>query len=136
MEVELPAIVVQRLLVTGGRDFPDGHYVFRWLTILHERYGFELLIHGGARGVDTFADMWARDAGVHPCRCDALWPYYRRRGFYKMAGHARNAAMALLEPHLVVAFPGGRGTADMWAIATEKGFQRINLADDYKRRAA
>lgn len=136
MEVELPPIIVQRLLVTGGREFSDGDYVFRWLTILHHKYGFQLLIHGGARGVDSLADVWARGAGVHPCQCDALWPYYRARGMWKAAGHARNAAMALLKPHLVVAFPGGRGTADMWEIATQRGFPRINLAEDYKRETA
>lgn len=102
---ELPSIIVQRLLVTGGRDFEDGDYVFRWLTLLHLKYGFKLLIHGGARGADTLADVWARGHGVQPVKCDALWPYYRARGMYRAAGVIRNGDMLLLRPQLVLAIP-------------------------------
>lgn len=136
MAILLPDIIVDRLLVTGGRDFDDGDYVFRWLTLLHLRYGFRILIHGGARGADTIADIWARGHGVQPARCDALWPYYRSRGHYKVGGHMRNKAMLLLQPQLVVAFPGGNGTADMLQLGKDAGFQWLDLAEDYKRECA
>lgn len=128
-----PPLNLQRVLVTGGRDFTDGDYVFRQLALLHHRYGFRLLIHGGARGADTLADVWARGAGVHPCKCDALWPYWRSRGFYKMAGTERNAAMLLLQPQLVVAFPGGNGTRDMVQQAKLAEIPVLNLAADYEQ---
>lgn len=126
-----PPLRLTRVLVTGGRDFTDGDYVFRQLAILHMRYGFMLLIHGGARGVDTLADVWARGAGVQPCRCDALWPYYRSRGFYQAAGPVRNSAMLLLAPQLEVAFPGGKGTANMIEQATAARLPVMDLAAEY-----
>ena len=134
--LELPQIVVQRLLVTGGREFTDGDYVFRWLQLLQLKYQFRLLIHGGARGVDTLADVWARGNGVQPCRCDALWPYWRSRGAYKAAGTIRNGDMLALHPHLVVAFPGGTGTANMLEQTRKAGVPFVNLADDYLRETA
>jgi YspA, cpYpsA-related SLOG family len=134
--IQLPQIVVQRLLVTGGRDFTDGDYVFRWLQLLQLRYQFRLLIHGGARGVDSLADCWARSNGVQPCRCDALWPYWRSRGSYKAAGAIRNGDMLILQPHLVVAFPGHSGTANMLEQAEKAKVHFINLADDYVSAAA
>ncbi len=131
-----PPLRLTRVLVTGGRDFTDGDFVFRQLALLHLRYGFMILIHGGARGADTLADVWARGAGVQPCKCDALWPYYRARGFYKAAGHARNSAMLLLAPQLVVAFPGGSGTANMIEQATHAQIAVMNLADEYAQECA
>lgn len=133
---ELPQIIVQRVLVTGGREFNDGDYVFRWLQLLHLKYGFALLIHGGARGADTLADVWARGAGVQPVRCDALWPYYRSRGHYTAAGPIRNGHMLLLQPQLVVAFPGNSGTADMLKKAKAAKIATIDLQDDYQRECA
>lgn len=133
MSVELPAIPVQRLLVTGGRDFTDGHYIWRWLSTLHARYGFALLIHGGSRGVDILSDAWARGHGVQPVQCDALWAYYRARGCSQVAGPSRNSLMLLLQPQLVLAFPGGTGTADMIAKTMDARIDLINLADDYLR---
>lgn len=134
--VQLPPIMVHRLLVTGGRDFTDGDYVFRWLQLLHLKYGFALLIHGGARGADTLADVWARGAGVQPCKCEALWPYHRSRGAYAAAGPIRNGHMLLLNPQLVVAFPGGAGTADMIKKATLAHVPLLDLAADYQRECA
>lgn len=131
--VEWPPIPVQRLLVTGGRDFSDSPYLYRWLQLAHLRYGFCLLIHGGARGADALADAWARSHGVQPCCCDALWPYYRSRGVVKAAGAIRNGNMLKLSPQLVIAFPGGTGTADMLMQARQAGFACVNLASDYER---
>lgn len=131
--VEWPSIPVQRLLVTGGRDFADWRYVYGWLDRAHLQYGFTLLVHGGARGVDTLCDTWARSHGVQPCRCDALWPYYRSRGVVKAAGAIRNGNMLKLSPQLVIAFPGGTGTSNMLIQAREAGFACVNLADDYNR---
>jgi|SRR5262245_4873658 len=132
MSVEFPPIIVQRLLVTGGRDFTDGDYVFRWLAFAHHKYSFRLLIHGGAKGVDTLADVWARGAGVQPVRCDALWPYWRSRGMYRVAGTQRNSDMLLLHPQLVLAFPGHNGTGDMVGKGRHAGVHVVNLAEDYK----
>jgi len=68
------------------------------------------IIHGGATGADSNAGHWARMMdGVTELRFDADW---KRHG--KRAGPIRNQKMINHgKPDLVVAFPGGRGTADM-----------------------
>lgn len=99
------------VLVTGGRDYSDVAAVERALSAL--RPG--LLIEGGANGADALARTWAAQHGVQPLRADALWGFHR-----KAAGPIRNSAMvrvaALLKAGgaevIVVAFPGGSGTAD------------------------
>lgn len=101
------------ILVCGGRDFIDTQFVYYALNLLHAEQPVRHLIHGAARGADSLAAQWARDARVpyvsaHP----ADWNRYG-----KAAGTIRNAQMLsrlLLEtPYMVVAFPGGRGTSDM-----------------------
>lgn len=122
---------IQRVLVCGGREFNDRDYVFQQLERLHSRHRFRLLIHGGAGGADSIADAWARGSGVQPVTCEPLWYYYRAKGLVRAAGVLRNQAMLLLHPQLVIAFPGGRGTADMINRATLAGVPVLNLAKDY-----
>lgn len=97
------------VLVCGGRDFADPLFVWQQLDRLHRRTGIRRVVSGGATGVDAFAARWAREQrvplGVYP----ADWRTYGRG-----AGPRRNQQMLDAEaPDLVLAFPGGRGTADM-----------------------
>lgn len=132
----LPDIAVTRLLVTGGRNFMDVQYMDRVLGEAYAKYAFRILIHGGAGGADFTADQWARMNGVQPARCDALWSYYVNRGNLKGAGKIRNATMLLLNPQLVLAFPGGRGTADMREKAHKAEIPLIDLTADYEMAGA
>ena len=122
-----------RVLVCGGRDFIDGDFVFSQLSSAFEALRFKVLIHGGARGADSLADAWARGAGVEPCKCEALWQYYRMHSYYKEAGPRRNAAMLVLQPQLVIAFPGGNGTRDMVNTARAEGIPVRDMAVAYAR---
>lgn len=97
-----------RVLVCGGRDYDQTGRIGEVLDDLHELCPFTHVIHGGARGADIRAGVWARHRGIQEVRCDANWDKHG-----KAAGHIRNGAMLALQPDLVVAFPGGRGTADM-----------------------
>lgn len=103
-----------KVLVTGGRSFGRLQYVYATLDDLHKTYGFKLLIHGdcrsktGALSADQLGHNWAKARGVQPCACEALWAYHGHS-----AGFRRNGAMLRLAPDIVVAFPGGNGTADM-----------------------
>lgn len=112
-----------RVLVCGGRDFTDASMLWGALDRLLNPEGEPLpppghvLIHGGARGADLLADAWAIanwvDVDMHP----ADW-----RAYGKGAGHIRNQRMLDEgKPDLVVAFPGGRGTADMVRRARKAG---------------
>lgn len=98
-----------RLLVCGGRDYDDGVTIFGVLDHLHAQLPAALIIHGAARGADTWAKSWARTRGVPHLPFPADWDQEGRA-----AGVLRNQRM--LEegkPDQVLAFPGGVGTADM-----------------------
>jgi predicted Rossmann-fold nucleotide-binding protein len=108
-----------RAIVCGGRD-ADPHEVCNWL----EQFGHQdaaealsrssrtritTLIHGGARGADEGAAQWGESEGLRVIAYPADW---KKHG--KAAGPIRNARMiAEGRPDVVIAFPGGRGTADM-----------------------
>lgn len=98
-----------RVLVCGGRDYKDRDAVLRALDRVHIDKGITLLIRGGARGADTLAEQWAESLEIDIERYPANWS---KDG--NAAGPIRNARMLTEgKPDLVVAFPGGRGTADM-----------------------
>jgi hypothetical protein len=105
-----------RVLVCGGRDYHDYKKVSEVLgdlyySLSHEEQNCFVLISGGARGADTLARRWAQNylPGFSFMGFRADWKSYGLS-----AGPKRNAQM--LEegkPDLVLAFPGGKGTADM-----------------------
>ena len=104
-----------RLLVCGGRGFADEPGFNRLMGTLIERPS--VVIHGGARGADRMAGRWALNHGIPAEVYEADWD---RDG--KAAGPIRNARMlAEGKPDLVLALPGGRGTADMVAKAEAAG---------------
>lgn len=98
-----------RVIVCGGRDYEDRATVERELDAFHEKWPIEVLHHGGAKGADSLAAEWATDRGVPVKEHLAEWGK-----FGGAAGPIRNAYMLRdAKPHCVLAFPGGRGTADM-----------------------
>ena len=106
-----------RVLVCGGRDFADFAMACRTLDELHAETPISVVIHGAARGADTMAESWARSRGVAYERYPADWD---RDG--RAAGPIRNRRMLVEgKPDLVVAFPGGRGTANMVEQAAKAG---------------
>jgi hypothetical protein len=105
-----------RVLVCGGREFQDYAALRLLLDAQHEGEPITLLIHGDAMGADRLAGRWARTRGVVVKAFPANWD---RDG--KAAGPIRNSAMLAEGPELVIAFPGGRGTADMIRKAMKAG---------------
>lgn len=98
-----------KLLVCGGRDFSDMKLVNETLNELHGRKKITLLIHGAARGADSLADRWAFRAEIPRKEFRADWSMHGRA-----AGPLRNQKMIDEgKPEMVLAFSGGRGTADM-----------------------
>lgn len=107
-----------KLLVTGGRNYADWVKVQNTLNPYFEKYAHEMiLIEGGAQGADRLAQQWARKKGIHVATVNANWDWWKDQGSIKRAGPARNLAMAMLAPDVLVAFPGGNGTAHMVEIA-------------------
>jgi hypothetical protein len=103
-----------RVLVCGGRSYEDRSRVFHVLdkalraATLAERPF--VLIHGGAKGADTLSGLWAASRQVNDVRVyKADWETHGRG-----AGPIRNKLMLTDgKPHVIIAFEGGNGTADM-----------------------
>lgn len=99
----------QVVLVCGGRDYENRDWLFSVLNLAHAANPIKLLIHGGASGADDLAGQWARHVGVAWKAYPAAW---KSEG--KAAGPRRNQRMIDEgKPDMVIAFPGGAGTADM-----------------------
>lgn len=106
------------VLVCGGRDYRGRTAVFEALDRLARQQNIGLIINGGATGADEFAAQWARSRAIPFLTHPADW---EKHG--KAAGPVRNAQMLKMwEPDFVLAFPGGRGTESMVALAEEHGF--------------
>lgn len=106
-----------RILVCGGRDYRDQDCVFDSLERLRRAGLINLLIHGDASGADRLASFWAREAGMDQVSYPANWKAHGRA-----AGPMRNRRMLHHgRPQALIAFPGGRGTADMTALAIQAG---------------
>ncbi|UGX98733.1 DUF2493 domain-containing protein [Bradyrhizobium barranii subsp. barranii] len=117
------------VIVCGGRTFENYAAVKKYLDMLHDLHRFTLLIHGRARGADTCAHRWA---GEHKVPVEMFPAHWRLHG--NSAGPIRNKQMlAEGKPQLVVAFPGGDGTADMCRQARAAGVMVIDLKDERTR---
>lgn len=113
----------QRVLVCGGRGYEDRVSLFKVLDAAHYANPIECLIHGAARGADSLAADWALDRDV---LCKAYPADWDRDG--RAAGPIRNQRMLDEgKPHMVVAFPGGRGTADMIRRAEKAGVPVVRV---------
>lgn len=118
-----------KVLVCGGRGYDDWLFFKKEMTDIinplskyEEAFYDVVIIQGGASGADFMAKMWAQE---HNC----LWKDHEHKAdwkrYGKSAGYIRNAQMYQAEnPDLVVAFPGGDGTAGMIKIA-KKGRTKV-----------
>jgi len=100
-----------RVLVCGGRDFSDRKLPCDTLDALAREHDDQTLcvVHGMADGADALAGEWARSTGHWQMCVRAMWEEHGKK-----AGPLRNQRMLdEAKPHLVLAFPGGRGTADL-----------------------
>jgi hypothetical protein len=129
-------ISTMRVLVCGGRYFQDVPLLWRHLDQLHAKSPITCVIEGGSDavageyyGADYWARMWAQARGVNSVTCWADWDQFGR-----WAGPKRNKEM--LErygPDLVLAFEGGKGTADMVKQAQAAGVavRSVSKAKDW-----
>ncbi len=99
----------KRVLVCGGRDYQDWCTVADTLRRLHDISPIGLIIHGCDPGAATLAVRWALSTGVPTSGFDANF-----HSLGPTAERLRNERMIVeSKPDLVVAFPGGEGTADL-----------------------
>jgi hypothetical protein len=120
-----------KVLVCGGRDYDDRDLVFIVLDRIHKETPIEFVIQGEASGADALAREWAIDRKVALIGCHADWAKHGRA-----AGPIRNQDMIdRWEPSMVLAFPGGRGTADMVRRARKAGVPVEHAAREAKDAA-
>lgn len=125
-ETDTPELDDMRILVCGGREYNDREAVERELRHLTaQQLGEVVVITGGYAGADSLAAHEAHRLGFHVAEVRALWETYDRA-----AGPRRNKAMLALQPTLVLAFPGGRGTADMIRQAEAAGIPVRKVGSD------
>lgn len=131
-----------RILVCGGRDYMNASNVWGTLEHLHSRDPITFVVEGGATGADSLAKGWALARKIPHKTERAYWTDIshvdavirtRRDGtkYNALAGHWRNQRMLdEHNPDVVIAFPGGSGTADMVARAHKAGVQVLEVSDN------
>lgn len=109
-----------RILVCGGRNYTDGESV-AWALSQFAGPHNVVLINGGASGADALGRLYAQRLGWEVLTFGADWHMHG-----KAAGPMRNQRMLDLgKPDVVLAFPGGRGTADMVKKAKKAGIRVV-----------
>ncbi len=109
-----------RVIVCGGRDYADAMRVRDTL----DGIGVTELVHGGADGADELAGQWAILRSIPLRIYRANWLLHG-----KAAGPIRNQEMLdRFKPDAVIAFPGGRGTANMIKLAKAAGVCVIEVS--------
>jgi len=102
-----------RVIVCGGRDYANRSAVGGVLGILRDG---PTIVHGAAPGADSLA---AEEAALRGLDVEAHPADWSTHG--KAAGPIRNQRMLEAGAELVIAFPDGRGTADMVRRSREAG---------------
>jgi len=119
-----------RVIVCGGRDYGGDaarNHVIGALEDMHRETPITAVIQGGAPGADLQGKLWAEMRGIKCVTVPADWNTHG-----KAAGPIRNRRMLTdFNPDMVVAFPGGRGTADMVRQATAAGVKVCSPSDVY-----
>lgn len=122
---DVPELPPRRILVCGGRHYSDSKHLWGVLSGLLRETEVSCIISGGAEGADTMAVEWADFNEIPYAVFPAKWTEHGRS-----AGPIRNSKMLVEgKPDLIVAFPGGAGTADMVRKAQKAGIRVMDLRD-------
>lgn len=115
-----------RVLVCGGRDYSDVRRLYTVMDEFYEKYTITTVVTGAQRkhnannswvGADFLAQEWALSREIPYIGHPAEWSMRGNR-----AGPHRNGEILIMWlPERVIAFPGGRGTADMVVKARAAG---------------
>jgi hypothetical protein len=126
-----------RVLVTGGRETtlknlgldPGAVYalVVKTLNQLSACGQRPItVIHGGAKGVDSYADKWCFNTNTAKLVFPVAKEEWEAKG--GIAGNLRNTQMLNEgKPDVCLAFPGGGGTADMMKKARDAGVRVVTV---------
>jgi len=118
------------VLVCGGRDYQNVEQLYKVLDWVDGSWEsadsigpISTIISGHARGADQLAEKYANEKNIPLEVYPAEWDVYG-----KSAGVIRNQEMLDEgQPDLVVAFPGGNGTAHMVKIAQKANVMMLQV---------
>jgi hypothetical protein len=113
-----------RILVCGGRDYDDDNFIHLELTRFHWRTPITVLIHGAVSGAGMAAETWARRNSIDVVRYPPNWERLGK----KAEGHRNTFMLADSRPDVVLAFPGGRHTADLVEKAAAAGVRVVHAS--------
>ena len=106
-----------RVIIAGSRSMTEAVQVT--MAIAQSGFVIREVISGGARGVDTLGEAWARTHHIPVRRFPADWRHYG-----KSAGFRRNEAMAHVADALIAVWDGSSpGTNHMIATARQRGLR-------------
>jgi len=116
-----------RVIIAGSRDLMPAtrQDVFSWRMqcVAHavQESGFDIsvVISGGAEGIDTVGEAWAKQNSIPVERYPANW-----RKYAKAAGHIRNEEMAKVAQALICIWDGmSPGSRNMLETASRYGLR-------------
>lgn len=117
-----------KVIVSGSRSITSGVHACINRAIEEAGWGaVDLVVSGGAEGVDERAEDWAKEQEIP---CYILPAEWEENG--KAAGAARNAKMAEIGDALIAIWDGSsKGTRDMMRKAHTEGLPifLVNLGD-------
>lgn len=104
-----------RVIIAGSSSITSYDEVFAAIRASGFMYEITTVISGGAIGVDSVGEEWAREQGIPVERFPAEWSKYG-----KMAGFKRNTDMAMVADALIAVWNGkSSGTKHMIGMANE-----------------
>ncbi|WP_298751864.1 DUF2493 domain-containing protein [uncultured Arcobacter sp.] len=107
--------------VIGSRDFDCEDFIFECLDYMFDIENISYIVSGGARGVDSIAEKYAKQRGIETIIFKAEWDKYG-----KSAGYKRNK-LIVDECDIVVAFWDyqSKGTKHSIDLCKKSGTQYI-----------
>lgn len=119
---ELKDDIMIRIIIAGGRDFHDYSLLEKeaseFISTLENVEGIQI-VSGGAKGVDSMGERFAKEKALELIKFPADWKKYGRA-----AGPKRNAQMADYATHLLSFWNGeSKGTKSMISLAKKKELQ-------------
>ena len=116
-----------KVIICGSRIISDKKYIFEALDNLLKDYEDVEIISGHARGVDTIAEVYAKERAIPLKVFSADWKQYGRA-----AGPIRNKEMlqyAMSAEPLVISFWDGKsqGTKNMMLLALKSGITVLDF---------
>lgn len=119
-----------RVAFTGGREFKDRGFVFRYLDEFFRFEDIEFAGVGCARGLDKFVREYLLERGIRHKVFKARWD-----DLGKAAGGIRNQEILdYIRPHVLLSFEGGPGTRDMTERAKSMQKRGLNIQIIYPRQ--